>query len=545
MTPRSLGHRAPLLWLVLPYSAGLAISKALHGLSPPICLTLGLAGLIPAALWASNRPKLWALALCISLGAAGAASYTLHRARLPEWTTLPPREAKLGLRVDYAFARVHENRTTGLATVRRAEPHLADLIGQRVYFSLRNPSAGAVVLRSAEIDAVGVLELLPENPPTNTFDGYLAASGMNFTLTRGQVLRVTSPPTAFRSFCENTAQHFARILGHQVEERRPDLASVSRAMLLGQKDELNAEQDALFMRSGTMHLFAISGLHIGVIAAGIHALFSLLRVPRLPKLVLSLTLLWLYVQITGGAPSAVRAFIMVALFQLTLQLRLPGSPLSALTTAALVVLLTEPLQLFSASFQMSYGIVAALLLYGLPLSETWLRRWPPFPYLPIKTWRWWHRVAAAAWHWLLSVVAIGIAAILFSVPAGVEYFGLFTPGALLANLALIPMSSLVILAGMGSLVCGLAGFTVGSALCNHAAILVLWGMETGIRWFVAVPGVYHVAAFAAEWIGPVTFAALLGCMIFGYHRRWQSGVAIWWLPPALIVLVAIFGVNYP
>src|SRR5690606_40928374 len=113
-----------------------------------------------------------------------------------------------------------------------------------------------------------------------------------------------------------------------------------------------------------MHLFAISGLHIGVIAAGIHAFLSLLRVPRLPKLVTGLTLLWLYVQITGGTPSAVRAFSMVALFQLTLQLRLPGNPVSAVATAALLVLMVDPLQLFSASFQMSYGIVASLLLYG-------------------------------------------------------------------------------------------------------------------------------------------------------------------------------------
>lgn len=544
MTFRSLGHRAPLLWLVLPYTAGLAISKAAHGLPPLTCLAIGLAGLILAILVVDRRPKLWAAALCVAISAAGAASYTLHRARLPDWRALPSREAQLGLRVDYAFARVHEKRTTGLATIVHADPHLADLMGQRIYFSLHDSATGEAAVRSAEIKAIGVLELLPENPPTNTFEGYLAAAGMNFSLTRGQLLGISKPPTRFRHFCDTTVRRFAQMLAIGTEGKRTDLTSISSAMLLGQKDELNADQDALFMRSGTMHLFSISGLHIGVIAAGMHALLSLLRVPRLPKLLLGLTLLWLYVQITGGAPSAVRAFLMVALFQLTLQLRLPGNPISALATAALIVLLTDPLQIFSASFQMSYGIVAALLLYGLPLSDTWLSQWPPFPHLPKSTWNWWQRRVAEGWRWLLAAVAIGLASTLFSLLAGVEYFGLFTPGALLANLALIPVASLAMLAGMGALTCGLVGFSLGSSLCNHAALLLTWGMDEGIRFFVGLPGVYHVASFKADWVGPVAFAALLGSLLHGYQRRWQGLTANWWVPPLLVGGVTIFGVNF-
>ncbi|MCB1105560.1 MAG: ComEC/Rec2 family competence protein [Opitutaceae bacterium] len=543
MPLRSLGHRAPLLWLVLPYAVGLAVSKTAHGLPPSICLFVAAAGLLIAgAAWQSRR--VWAIALLTAMVAAGAASYTLHRARLPDWTNLPPREARLGLQVEYAFARVYENRSTGLATVIRADPHLQDLLGQRVYFSLRDAAEGATALRSAQLETIGVLELLPENPPKNTFEGYLASAGMNFTLTRGAILTVTRPPTAFREFCDAMAGKFALMLETGTAGKRPELTGVFRAMLLGQKDELNEEQDSLFMRSGTMHLFAISGLHIGVIAAGIHAFLSLLRVPRLPKLVIGLTLLWLYVQITGGTPSAVRAFTMVALFQLTLQLRLPGNPVSALATAALLVLMVDPLQLFSASFQMSYGIVASLLLYGLPLGETWLARWPPFPRLPQNTWRWWHWRIAALWRWFLTIVAIGVASIIFSVVAGVEYFGLFTPGALLANLVLVPTAMIVILAGMGSLICGLTGFALGSALCNHAALLLLWLMDEGIRRFVTVPGVYHVAMFKAEWIGPVVFAILLGALLWGYLRRWQGLRATWWLPPGIVVVALIFGVNF-
>src|SRR5690606_30042796 len=146
------------------------------------------------------------------------------------------------------------------------------------------------------------------------------------------------------------------------EEKRPELAAVLRAMLLGHKHELNDEQDSLFTRSGTMHLFAISGLHIAVIAVGLHAILAVLRLPKLLRYFIGNLALWLYVEITGGTPSAVRAFIMVALVETSLVLRTPRNPLAALATSATLVVVIWPLQVFSASFQMSYGIVAALIL---------------------------------------------------------------------------------------------------------------------------------------------------------------------------------------
>ncbi len=472
------------------------------------------------ALFAARKSyPIWIAGLLLAVGLAGAASYTLHRARLAEWRDLPPREANLGLKVDRSFHVTFENRTTGLATIIRTDPHLKDLIGQRIYFSLRKDPGDPIPVRTTQFDAIGILKLIPELPPANSFDGYLAAAGMNFTLTRGRILTETRAPSSFRAFCARTQDQFSLWLGVGIGSTCPEQTAVLRAMLLGQKDELSESQDELFMHSGTMHLFAISGLHIGVIALGFQALFSLLRIPRVIRLVLGLLLLWFYVQITGGTPSAVRAFCMVALLQISFQWKVPGNPLAALAASALIVLLYDPLQLFSASFQLSYGIVAALLLLGLPLGETWLQRWPAFPHLPKLTWRWWHHAIDTMWRASLGAFAIGIASILFSMIAGVQYFGLLTPGALVANLVLIPVALLVILAGMGSLLSGLAGFTFGAILSNHAAALILLVIDGAIRFFVTIPGVYHVAAFKAAWIGPVALTLLLGRFAPGLCQR--------------------------
>ncbi len=544
MTSRSLGHRAPLLWLVLPLMAGLAAGKAAGAEMRWgwLAAALGAAGI---AVWAAWRaPRWWAPTVTVAMLLAGVASYALHRARLPAWDALPPREARVSLRLDRVFPQIDAKRVAGLATVVRADAPLGDLAGQRLYFSLGVGKGEPAPDRGARVAAVGVIVTLPRDPPADSFDGYLAGAGMNFRLTRGRIGVVEREASAYRRWCARMGRKFSEILGAGVAAKRPELTAVFRAMLLGQKHELSDEQDSLFMHSGTMHLFAISGLHIGVIAVGLQALLSLARVPRVVRFVVGLTALWLYVDITGAAPSAVRAFVMVALLQASLVLRTPANPLAALAASALVVLLAWPLQFFSASFQMSYGIVAALLLLGLPLGEAWLARWRWRADLPKATWRWHQHLFDWFRRGVVGAVAIGVASTLVSAVTGVMFFGLFTPGALLANLVLIPAASVVILGGVASLLAGLAGATALSGLFNHAAVLVLLGIDASVRWFVRVPGMWHGARFAAPWVGAAALGVLVAALLAGYAAGWRRERGGWWPPFAVVAVALIFGVKF-
>jgi competence protein ComEC len=545
MTSRSLGHRAPLLWLVLPLMAGLAAAKAGDFLPVPWLLAgAALASALGIIAGWRGWIKSWAAALVVAMLLAGAASYALYRPRLTAWDALPPREARLGLRIDRIFSQADARKSSGVATVVRADAPVQELHDQRLYFSLALRKGELPPLRGAVIKAVGVLATLPRDPPANTFDGYLASAGTNFRLTRGRVLAVERPAPAYSRFCARALARFSALLGLGVESKRPGLVGVLRAMLLGQQHELGDEQKTLFRQSGTMHVFSISGLHIAVISAGLQALLSLLRLPKVMALLIGLVALWLYVDITGGAPSAVRAFVMVAFVQMSFVLKVPRNPLSALTASALVVLLVNPLDLFSASFQMSYGIVAALLVLGLPLADRWQAAGELFRDLPPVSWAWHHRWRDALWRSVIASLGIGLASSLVGAVTGVQFFNLFTPGALLANLWVIPASTLVILLGLVSLLSGLAGFTAGGVLANHAAVLVLWAVAHGVRGNLRLPGMWVAANFRAPWIGGAALTALLAVMLAGYAQGWRGWSRGFWPPFAVVALTLILGVSY-
>ncbi|HEY4355308.1 MAG TPA: ComEC/Rec2 family competence protein, partial [Acidobacteriaceae bacterium] len=152
-------------------------------------------------------------------------------------------------------------------------------------------------------------------------------------------------------------------------------AAMLQAMLFGDRTLLSHPLREGFERTGTFHLFVVSGLHVAIVAG---ALFWLLRRLRLPIGVATLTTVVLtggYALLTGFGPPVQRAFIMSAAFFIAQWLGRERSPLNALGAAALAVLVLDPRALFESSFQMTMLVIVALAGIAAPLTERWLRRW--------------------------------------------------------------------------------------------------------------------------------------------------------------------------
>ena len=544
MTSRSLRHRAPLLWLVLPLLAGLAAGKLGWLPWPPAALTGTSAGLAALAILAAVRmPRWWPAALGGALILAGGASYSLHRARLTGWDNRPPREARLTLQVTRTFTPTDPRRASGSAIVTTAAAPLTALRGQRLYYALTLAAGEPAPERGAEIAATGVLQSVPERPAAGSFDDYLAGAGLNFTLTRARVSATIQPASAYQQFCTRLLVRMDALLGVGLESH-PDRVAVYRAMMLGQKRDLSEEQHDLFMHSGTMHLYAINGLHIGVVAMALHLLLALLRCPRAAASAGVLAVLWLDVDTTGASPSAVRAFLMVAMLEVAWIIRRPSNPIAAISAAALLTVLLDPLDFFSASFEMSYAVVAAILTFGLPLAERWQARWPAYADLPKEAWRWHHHVRAQVRRWAFDVLGLGCAATLVSTLSGVAFFGVFAAGALVANLVLVPLASGVIMAGLASIVCGLAGLGWAGRLCNELAGGLLGLIDLLIRQGTRVPGAFWAAHFRTDWAGSTAMAIVVAACLAGYATGWRKDRGGFWPPVALAALAVIIGVKF-
>jgi competence protein ComEC len=544
MRDRTLGNRAPLLWIVAPFLAGLAAGEGGLVATGPIAFAAALlaaSGALAASLRAS---RLWAPAILCAMGLSGTASYGLCARHPAGWEGMRKREVRVSLHIERVGPGSETTRrATGTATVAAEGGRRGNLAGARVYFSLWLRRGQPAPVGSSTMDAVGLIAPVPRHPPADSFDGYLHGLGVAFFLSRGRLLSVQKAPTAYRRWCETIAQRMNELLGYGLG-RRPALAAVYRAMMLGRRRGLSKEQGLLFLHGGAMHLFAINGLHIGVVALSMNALLALLRFPRRFAAVLVLAVLWLDVDTTGASPSALRAFLMVAAVEIAWMLRRPVNPLAAVTTSALIVVLADPMEFLSASFQMSYSVVAAIFLLGLPLGARLQARFPANRDLPEGSWLWRHRAAAAATRHLYPAVGVGAAAALVSAVAGVEFFGLFAPIGIAANLVLAPLASIVIVAGFGSLVAGMACAAAASRLFNCAAGVLLGLIDVLLRLATEIPGAWFPAHYRATWTGPAALAALVGSCMAGYASGWRIERGGFWPPFAIAAIALGLGARF-
>jgi competence protein ComEC len=506
--------------------------------------------------------RLWAPFLSAGLALAGYANAIRLQELPPGWRSMPAREARFAIRVEREFEpagtlpraaskpaaarkvrKPPPRRASGVGTVVGTDRHLRDLAGQRIYYSVALRPGQAAPGRSAVIGATGVLEAVPRGSKAGGFDAFLSGSGVNLRLGRGQMDGLWHPQNPYRRFCDALAARMKGILGAGFETR-PDLSGVYRAMMLGQKQDLTPGQKSGFLRSGTMHLFAINGLHIGVVAVALHALLALCRCPRAAAAVAVLCVLWLDVDTTGASPSAVRAFIMVCVFETAHLLHRPANLMAALSAAALPTLLFVPTDLYGASFQMSYGVMAAIVMLGMPLAGWLQARFPACRNVPEPLRRRTQRWRAALQRHLLGAAGIGVAAALVGAISGIHFFGILAPAGLPVGVVLAPLAMLVIVAGFLSIGAGLSSLAAASRFLNGAASVLLRAIAAVVSAGLRMPGGNFEAHFRAGWIGPAALAALTAACMAGYSNRWRRKAGSWWPPFIVLALALVFGVRF-
>ena len=161
-------------------------------------------------------------------------------------------------------------------------------------------------------------------------------------------------------------RHLARSLESALPEPQSSLA---RALLLGQRGQIPGDLTDRFRSTGTSHLLAISGLHVGVLLLlSLGAAGALLGRQRQFYLLLPLAAVWFYVLVSGLPPSSVRAAIMGSVLLAAMALGRPRSILPALALAAALMAAWNPQVLTQVSFQLSFAAMVGIVV-ALPLQN--------------------------------------------------------------------------------------------------------------------------------------------------------------------------------
>ncbi|MBF0220358.1 MAG: DNA internalization-related competence protein ComEC/Rec2 [Gammaproteobacteria bacterium] len=307
------------------------------------------------------------------------------------------------------------------------------------------------------------------------------------------------------------------------------MRGILAALLLGERGDISAGQWQLFLQTGTNHLMAISGLHVGLVATLVFFLMRwfwtllpgagrYLAAPRFAALIALLAALF-YAALAGFSVPTQRAVMMAAVALGAIFFCRPVQPLQLLAVALLAVLLVQPLATLTPGFWLSFTAVAAIFYLLRGRSNRVLAQW--------SAQRWWGGVLQRSWQLVLLQLTLFLALM----PLTAHFFGLVSLAAPLANIVAVPWVTLAVvpLLLLGALLLYLLP-ALAALLLQLAALAMVWLLNF-LGWLQP-----QLAAVTLQ--SPTLLAtcmALLGVAWFAapaaWPARWLGLLALlpWWL----------------
>lgn len=342
-------------------------------------------------------------------------------------------------------------------------------------------------------------------------------------------------PSAWRARVANARRTASRRVVIGIETWG-DIPALNQAMLLGNRHVMPPALRRVFVDSGTIHVYSISGLHIVLVAAVLSLAVAACGIPRTYWVLISGPLLIFYTALTGARPPAVRACLMALLYLAAPLIGRRPNALMALAGTALIVHVIQPWLIFDIGSVLSFTVMGGLVAFCRPFCQMGHRL---FRVAHLTERANLARAAGAKAHarrlnmlahaitWLSDSFAVSLAAWMASLPLTAHYFGRFTPGGLFANLAVGPCSFFIVVAGC----LGVATSTVSEwvAGCfNNAAGFFTWLMVRSAQITVALPGTNMRIKSWPLWLVWLWFGVLLVLAVWlNTRRRRPDGLA--WL----------------
>lgn len=354
--------------------------------------------------------------------------------------------------------------------------------------------------------------IAPPKPATNPgqFDyaRYLRRQGIDAVVTL-KSLEVLEGPTA---------PYKARAWFRSLFDRgmRPEVGAFMASITMGGREPIPDDLKTSLQQSGTAHLIAISGQNLVIVMMSFWVLLTLAGLRGRFLTLLLIVLLGLYTLLTGLEVSVVRSYFMLAtFFGADLAWRKRDS-LTALSVAALGILVLDPAQLLDTGFQLSFVAVLGLAFVS-PVFHAFSGQ------------------GGAIWNWLRTGMGVSAAAWMATAPIILADFNLLTPGIVLNNLVLVPIMSLEFLVGVAHLFLA----PLGLGALSGATAELLFDLTRWTSAFVTkLPLSYAYAPSAPAALIVAYYVALIGWTLWCRRRPDKL-----WRPVGAVAVVALLGLS--
>ena len=327
---------------------------------------------------------------------------------------------------------------------------------------------GSVLLASAKWDSIPG----PKNPGSFDYREYSRRQGI---LYQSFVRQSYCQWTQFTSFSiRATASRIRMRLTEVLKTYVPgkNEYAVATSLLLGDKSEIDKELYNAYVQTGSVHILAVSGMHVGLISTALMLLLGLVRrknkVWLWLKLILILGIIWLFVLVAGASASLVRAAVMFSLLHSGAMLVQRKFTLNTLAASVFLISWHDPLMIYDVGLYLSYAAVCGILFLHPILQKLWL------PDIKLLKWIW-------------GLTTVTLAAQLFTMPICLYYFHQTSVFFLLSGWLVVPISTFAMYLGLGVLGASYISNTLAmliGQLMNYCLVLM-----NGVIYFIQkIPG---------------------------------------------------------
>ncbi|MBK7380115.1 MAG: DNA internalization-related competence protein ComEC/Rec2 [Ignavibacteriales bacterium] len=264
------------------------------------------------------------------------------------------------------------------------------------------------------------------NPGEFDYNNYLHSIGISGSLTTYKVsdVKIINPGV---NYFDNTIHQIRRVLDSKIKSiHLPLTAGFIKGLLLADRSEIDYDTKTQFINTGVVHVLAVSGLHVGYIAMIFLILFG--RFNLYLRSIFTMAGLVLFMFLTNSPDSVIRAVVMSSVIIIAFISNRTTNIFNSLAIAALAILLFKPDELFSPSFQLSFGAV-----FGIGAVTPQITKYINSLNLKSKSIR-----------YLFLFLAVSFGAQLGTLPMTMYYFGKLSVVAFIANLIVIPAVGVVV-----------------------------------------------------------------------------------------------------